>query len=585
MNDNRNMLLAIVLSVVILIGFQYAYEIFYPKPEQPVRPPETPGAQMEPPAPAPQTSPGVSLPAADALPPTSPTLPAMVTRGKVLADTPRVRIDTPRVHGSIALVGGRLDDVTLVDYRETVDPTSPEIVLFSPIGSQDAYFAQVGWVGGEPPGGLPDASTVWSADTDVLAPDRPVTLSWTNASGITFRRTFAVDQNYMFTLSQRIENGSGAPVSLSPYALISRQGTPPTSGFMILHEGPLGVFDETLKEIDYSDLQEAGTIQQKSRGGWIGITDKYWLAAAIPGPDEAINSRFLYDNYQGKDRYQVDFVGSPVTVEPGGTAEHAARFFVGAKEVRLLDGYRERYDIARFDRAIDFGWFYFLTKPLFYFLIYIREAVGNTGVAILLLTVLIKLIFFPLANKSYRAMSQMRKLQPEIVKLKERFGEDRTRFNQEMMALYKREKVNPASGCLPIVIQIPVFFALYKVLFVTIEMRHAPFFGWVQDLSAPDPTSVWNVFGLIPWDPSQVLPQMLNIGAWPLIMGVTMWMQQRLNPQPPDPLQAKMMMMLPIIFTFFLAHFPAGLVVYWAWNNALSILQQWVIMRRMGVKA
>jgi YidC/Oxa1 family membrane protein insertase len=411
-----------------------------------------------------------------------------------------------------------------------------------------------------------------------------VTLSWTNPEGVTFNRTFSVDENFMFTVTQRVDNGGEGDLTLLPYSLIARYGTPEVSGFFILHEGPLGVFDGTLDEVDYSDLQDDGVVQQKSTGGWIGITDKYWLTALIPEADTTNGYRFFYERFEDQDRYQVDFVGPPVTVAQNASVDVTSRMFVGAKEVRLLDGYSEAFNITGFDRAIDFGWFYFLTKPLFYFLLYIKDVVGNLGVAILLLTVVIKIFFFPLANKSYKAMSQMRKLQPQIAKMKERFGDDKVRFNQEMMALYKKEKVNPASGCLPMLVQIPVFFALYKVLFVTIEMRHAPFFGWIQDLSAPDPTSVWNLFGLIPWDPSTVIPAVINIGAWPLIMGFTMWIQQKINPQPPDPLQAKIMMMLPVVFTFLLAQFPAGLVIYWAWNNILSVAQQWVIMRRMGVK-
>jgi YidC/Oxa1 family membrane protein insertase len=592
MTDNRNMILAIVLSVLILIGFQYGYELIYPKPQQPPVPAqqeavETPPAPQQA-APAdgavPMPGPAPAPPAATATPP-SPIAPSpAATRKSVLSQSQRIPINTPRLHGSIALTGGRLDDLTLASYHETIDPASPEIVLFSPPATPDAHFVQVGWVGALGAGELPDGNTVWRADGDELTPQSPLTLTWTSPSGVVFKRTFAVDDGFLFTVTQTVENGTKAELTLTPYALISRLGTPTVGGYYILHEGPLGVFDGTLKEIDYSELAEAGTIQQKSRGGWVGITDKYWLSALIAGHDENIASRFFHETYQGRDRYQVDFVGAPVSLAPGATVTTEARVFAGAKEVKLLDRYRDRYQINRFDRAIDFGWFYFLTKPLFYFLIFLNDLVGNLGVAILLLTVTIKLIFFPLANKSYVAMSQMRKLQPEITKLKERFGDDKARFNQEMMALYKREKVNPASGCLPVLIQIPVFFALYKVLFVTIEMRHAPFFGWIQDLAAPDPTSVWNLFGLIPWDPSTVIPHFLNIGAWPLIMGLTMWLQQRLNPQPPDPVQAKMFMLLPFVFTFFLASFPAGLVIYWAWNNILSIIQQWAIMRRMGVK-
>jgi len=505
-------------------------------------------------------------------------------RTKALAESPRIGISTPRLHGSISLVGGRLDDLTLAKYHETLNPESPEIVLFSPAGAPDAYFTEVGWVATEGKADVPGPDTLWTADRETLTPQSPVTLSWDNGAGLTFKRTFAVDDNYMFTMTQHVENSGATPVALSAYGLISRHGTPPVSGFYILHEGPLGVFDGTLKEVDYEDLQESGVIQQKSTGGWIGITDKYWLAALVPSQNQMEDFRFVDQQHNNKNIYQVDYVGSEMTVASGESVVVESRVFAGAKQVRLLDRYEEEYGIPRFDLSIDFGWFYFLTKPLFYFLLYITDWVGNVGVAILLLTVVVKLAFFPLANKSYKAMSQMRKLQPEMLKLRERFSDDKTRLNQEMMALYKREKVNPASGCLPMVVQIPVFFALYKVLFVTIEMRHAPFFGWIHDLSARDPTTVWNLFGLIPWDPFTVIPDPVNIGAWPLIMGITMFLQQKLNPQPPDPMQAKIFMFLPIVFTFMLASFPAGLVIYWTWNNTLSIIQQWVIMRRAGVK-
>ncbi|MGF1639803.1 MAG: membrane protein insertase YidC [Rhodospirillales bacterium] len=584
--DSKNLILAIVLSIAIMFGFNYAYELIYPTPPPP--PPPTVEEQRPATAAAPPAPDRIDLPAPSSAPAAVGGAPQPVAiadvRARALAGVPRIAIDTPRLHGSISLVGGRLDDLTLANYRETLDPVSPEIVLFSPAGGVGAYFAEVGWVSVDGTVTVPGPDTVWTADRDVLTPQTPVTLRWDNGAGLTFAKTISVDADYLFTLTQQVENESDAAVALAPFALISRHGTPPVSGFYILHEGPLGVFDETLKEVDYDDLQQAGVMPQKTTGGWIGITDKYWLAALVPDRDQTVNTRFVHQKRDRMDVYQVDFVGGVATVAPGERSVAESRLFAGAKEVRLLDRYQEQFGIARFDRAIDFGWFYFLTKPLFYFLLWIYGWVGNVGVAILLLTVVIKIAFFPLANKSYRAMSQMRKLQPEMLKLRERFGDDKTRLNQEMMALYKREKVNPASGCLPILIQIPVFFALFKVLFVTIETRHAPFFGWIQDLSARDPTTIWNLFGLIPWDPSVYLPAFFHIGVWPLIMGITMFLQQKLNPQPPDPMQAKIFMFLPLVFTVMLAQFPAGLVIYWTWNNLLSILQQWVIMRRAGVK-
>jgi YidC/Oxa1 family membrane protein insertase len=341
------------------------------------------------------------------------------------------------------------------------------------------------------------------------------------------------------------------------------------------------VLDGTLEEIDYDDLREDGPIELPSKGGWLGITDKYWLATLVPDQESDLIANFRHYLAEGEDRYQVDYLRPAMTVRPGQTLEVTDRLFAGAKEVGLLDFYANEYGIPLFDRAVDFGWFYFLTKPIFHILHFFYQLLGNYGLAILLLTLLVKLLFYPLANKSYRAMSKMKKLQPEMMRLREQFSDDKMRMNQELMALYKKEQVNPMSGCLPIVVQIPVFFALYKVLFVSIEMRHAPFFGWIQDLSAPDPTSLFNLFGLLPFDP----PAFLMIGIWPLLMGATMLLQTKLNPQPADPIQAKVMMFLPLMFIFLFATFPAGLVIYWTWNNVLSIGQQWLIMKRMGVAA
>ena len=406
-----------------------------------------------------------------------------------------------------------------------------------------------------------------------------VILTWDNGAGLVFKRTIAVDANYMFTITQEIINKSPKAETFASYGLISRWGTPETTDFYILHEGLLGVFDDTLDEIDYDDIQSDKVVQKKSTGGWIGITDKYWLAALVPNQKDPINARFLYNKINKSDTYQVDFVGPAQTVAPGARIQTESQLFAGAKQVRLLDAYEQQFGVKRFDLAIDFGWFYFLTKPIFYALLWLSDRVINLGLAILILTIGIKIAFFPLANKSYVSMSKMKKLQPKMVQIRERVGDDKMRMQQEMMELYKKEKVNPASGCLPILVQIPVFFALYKVLFVTIEMRHAPFYGWIDDLSAKDPTNLFTLFGLIPWAP----PDFLSIGIWPIIMGVTMFLQQKLNPQPADPVQAKIFMFLPLFFTFLLSTFPAGLVIYWAWNNLLSILQQWVIMRRMGI--
>jgi len=589
MSDNKNIILAIVLSIIILIGSQLYFEYAYtPEPgaENAQGQTQTTDGAAQPQSATdsaiPQVSGDVTLPSVPGT--TSATVEDLLglSREAVLEKTPRVRVENARLHGSIALTGAVIDDLTLIDYRETLDPDSAEIVVLAPKGSNQSYYAQHGWVKSQGTEGvtLPNANTVWTPDRDFLTPERPLTLSWVSPEGVTFEKTIALDENYMFSITQRVINRSDRALGLHTYGVVSRRGTPEVTGFYILHEGLLGVFNETLEEIDYDDLQEDGAITQDSTGGWIGITDKYWLAALVPDQKSQVGSRFLHTLDGPVDRYQVDYLAPAAAVAVGSQIETTSHFFAGAKEINVIDGYEESLGITNFDLSIDFGWFYFLTKPLFYGLLWINSYVGNLGVAILLLTVAIKLVFFPLANKSYVSMSKMKKLQPEMVKLRERLGDDKMKLNQEMMALYKREGANPASGCLPILVQIPVFFALYKVLFVTIEMRHAPFFGWIQDLSAPDPTTIFNLFGLIPWDP----PSFLMIGVWPLLMGLSMFLQQKLNPQPTDPLQAKIFLYMPLMFMFLLASFPAGLVVYWAWNNTLSIAQQWVIMRRMGVK-
>ncbi|GAB6051760.1 membrane protein insertase YidC [Magnetospira thiophila] len=571
MGEQRNMLLAIVLSIAILFGWQF----LFPPTEVPPPPAEQADALTS-----------MAPPPGAAVPPGSVSAPLVggdveQMRHATLAKAPRLHIESEHLRGSISLKGSRIDDLILTTYRETLDKDSDQITLFSPSGAPHPYFAEFGWIpapGGSPR--LPTAEDVWTADREVLTPAQPVTLSWDNGEGVIFKRVISLDQNYMFHVAQSVINNTDKPVTLAPYGLVSRHETPKTTNFYILHEGLLGVFEGTLEEAKYSTMQEEPNKSwTTTAGGWLGFTDKYWLAAVIPDQTQPINGRFHYQKANTGDRYQADFTGALLTVPPGAEGISTSHLFAGAKEVDLLDGYAKDLGIVNFDLAIDFGWFYFLTKPIFLALLFLNKFVGNLGIAILLLTVAIKGAFFPLANVSYRAMSKMKKLQPELKKLQERFADDKGRLNQEMMALYKREKANPAAGCLPMLVQIPVFFSLYKVLFVTIEMRQAPFFGWIQDLSAQDPTSLFNLFGLIPWDP----PSMLTIGVWPLLMGLTMYLQQKLNPAPTDPVQAKIFMFLPFVFTIMLASFPAGLVIYWVWNNILSITQQWVIMKRMGV--
>jgi len=585
--NNRNFLMAIVLSVVILLVWQY-YFATPRNQEQQARQQTQSQTQQQP------GGSGPSLPEPDAktgtaLQPSAgtPGLPApsgSAPRDAVLAATPRIKIMTPSLRGSMALKGLRIDDLTLTKFRETTDPASPNVTLLSPEGARGAYYAQYGWRAiGSTPVKVPDQNTVWSvAEGSELKPGSPVTFTWDNGEGITFKRTITVDENYMFTVRQEVENRSGAPVSLVPYALVRRHETPKVRSFYILHEGLVGVLGEHgLQEIDYKDaLEDKVTTFRNTIGGWLGITDKYWASVIIPNQKAPYKASFTGGFAGSKEYYQTDYLLDAMTVPAGGSVSVEGLLFAGAKETQLIDAYEERFGIDRFDLLIDWGWFYFLTKPLFFALDFFYRLVGNFGVSILIVTVLIKLALFPLANKSYVSMSKMKKLQPEMTRIKERYADDRTRQQQALMELYKKEKVNPASGCLPILVQIPVFFALYKVLFVTIEMRHAPFFGWIKDLSAPDPTTIFNLFGLIPWDP----PAFLMIGVWPLIMGITMAIQMRLNPAPPDPIQAKVFAWMPVIFTFLLAPFPAGLVIYWAWNNFLSILQQVFIMKRQGVE-
>jgi YidC/Oxa1 family membrane protein insertase len=582
--DQKNLLIAIVVSVAILFGFQFLAERFLPHPPPP--PPKT--ATQAPPASPTATEPGASPPQVGAAPPGAAPAAVAESREAAIAGQPRVKIDTPRLHGSIALTGARIDDLTLATYHETVDPTSPEVVLLWPTGTKDPYFAAFGWC---PSGGCKDAAdptlpgpqTKWTASGGVLSPGHPVTLTWDNGQGLVFNRTFTIDENYMFTVEDAVKNTGSTAVSLMPYGLLSRAGTPPVSGYYILYEGPIGFLDGGLQEVKYTSLTPEKPADFTSTGGWLGFTDKYWLTALVPSKDAVTKAKFRHSIEGGIDHYQADYLGAAIDVPAAGTASTSVRLFAGAKEVKLLDSYADS-GITRFDRAIDFGWFYFLTKPIFLVLVFFHGLLGNFGLAIFLLTFLIKLAFFPLANKSYSAMSKMKLMQPETVKIREKYPDDKAKQQQEIMALYKKVGANPLAGCLPIVIQIPVFFSLYKVLFVTIEMRHAPFFGWIHDLSAPDPTSFVNLFGLLPFAPASVpvIGGFLAIGAWPLIMGVTMFLQQKLNPQPVDPVQAKMFMFLPIVFTYMLSAFPAGLVIYWSWNNLLSIAQQWAIMHRQG---
>ncbi len=576
MNDQKNTLLFIVLSAVILIGWQ----LWFGMPQQkPVAPPQNvPGTTTTPGTPPVPGAP--SIPAEPAARP--------LTREEALAQSPRVSIQTPRLSGSVALKGGRIDDLSLTQYRETVDPQSPPIVLLAPSGSPHPLYAEWGWIA---PSGTtvkrPDNTTLWTQQgSGPLTVEQPLVLVYDNGEGLEFRRTISVDDKYMFTVRDEVANKSSTAVVLHPFGLISRHGTPKLEGYLVSHEGFVGVLADRVQEEKYADVEKKKSIDFQNTQGWLGFTDKYWATTLIPSPNAKISARFQSGQLGAIKTYQADYFLETVTVPPGGSADVTTRLFAGAKEVALIDIYNNALKLDRFDHLIDWGYFYFITKPLFIVMDWIYHVVGNFGIAILLITVLIKLIFFPLANKSYASMAKMKAVQPEMMAIRERYADDKMKQQQAMMELYKKEKINPIAGCLPIVIQIPVFFALYKVLFITIEMRHAPFFGWIQDLSAPDPTTVFNLFGLIPWDPSQlpVIGHFLVLGVWPLIMGVTMWVQMKLNPPPPDPTQQMIFDWMPVIFTFMLSSFSAGLVIYWAWNNTLSVIQQSVIMRKHGAK-
>ncbi len=513
-----------------------------------------------------------------------------LTRDAALKQSARIPIETPSLQGSIALKGGRIDDLSLLKFRETVDPKSPPVVLLSPSGSPAPFYAEFGWTGEAGSNvKLPTAETVWTqSSTGALSVGHPVTLTYDDGQGLEFRRTIAVDDKYLFTLKDEVVNKTAKPVTLYPYALISRHGTPTTLGYYILHEGLIGVLgNDGLQEITYKKAEEKKHINFDVTNGWLGITDKYWAATLLPDTDAHLKAHFAAFKLGTQDAYQTDYVLDARTVAPGATTSADARLFAGAKEVHVVNAYEQQLKLNRFDLLIDWGWFYFITKPLFLAMDYIYHLVGNFGIAILIVTVLIKAAFFPLANKSYASMAKMKAVQPQMQALRERYPDDKARQQQELMALYKKEKINPLAGCLPIAVQIPVFFSLYKVLFVTIEMRHAPFFGWIKDLSAPDPTNIFNLFGLIPFDPVTQVPvigHFLHVGAWGVIMGITMWAQMKLNPAPPDPTQKMIFDWMPLIFTFMLAGFPAGLVIYWAWNNSLSVAQQSVIMRKHGAK-
>lgn len=591
--NNRNFFITIILSVLILTLWQ----VFYMNPRIEAERKAAEAARVE--EKGGTTQPGTTQPGtpppATGVPGTAPGTEgaAQASRDAALAATQRVKIETPSITGSINLTGARIDDVRLKQYHLTVNDSSAIIELLNPSNAPAPshsnqelvarQFVELGFQKGSGDAGdVPGPTTVWKVDGNpTLTPSTPVTLTFANDKGLTFKRTISVDNDYMFKVADTVTNGGTAPVSLYNYGRVTRLDKPSVATTYVLHEGLIGVTgSEGLTELKYSSIEEDKEFKpSKSSDGWLGITDKYWAVALVPSAKKPFQPTFSYSD-KGDPRWQSDFISDPIDVAPGRSESLETLVFAGAKVVAKVNAYEKDLNIRQFDLLIDWGWFYFITKPMFWLIDNLYRLLGNFGLAILATTVLVKAVFFPLANKSYKSMANMKKVQPKMMEIREKYADDKMKQQQAMMELYKTEKINPIAGCWPVLIQIPVFFALYKVLYVTIEMRHAPFFGWIQDLAAPDPTSIFNLFGLLPF----ALPQMLMIGVWPLIMGITMFLQMRMNPTPPDPTQAMIFTWMPVVFTFMLAAFPAGLVIYWAWNNLLSIIQQGVIMKRQGAK-
>ncbi len=561
--ENRNVIIAVILSTAILIG----WSMYFENPDEAQRKRLELQGKTE-------TQTNIQKPETPQTAKANPT--KGISRSDALKETDRVFIENSNLSGSISLRGALIDDIILKNYRETLDKSSKPIVVLSPKKSEDGYFVESGWATTKSDVKVPDNNSVWQIrEGKKLTPASPVTLEWNNREGVVFSKKIELDDKYLFKITETIRNEKSKTIELFHYSQITKNTKPNTENFYILHEGLIGVVDKNLKEETYSTIEkEKKTYTGKS--GWFGITDKYWMSAIIPESGKSFKGEYSFAN-----SYKANFIISePTIANPQKSTSNTLKIFIGAKEVYPIDNYTEKEKIDRFDLSIDWGWFYFITKPLFFVIDYIFKIVGNFGVAIIILTLLVRILFFPLNNYSFKSMAKMKVLQPEMLRIKELYKDDMKRTQQEMMALYKREKVNPLSGCLPILVQIPIFFAVYKMLFVTLEMRHAPFFGWIKDLSAADPTTIFNLFGLIPWNP----PSFLMIGVWPILMGITMYFQMKLNPTPPDPIQAKIFAFFPLIMTVMLATFPSGLVVYWTVSNVLTMAQQYYIMKKTTVK-
>lgn len=585
-DNNRNLILATVLSFLVILVW---YTVFAPEPPVPTEQPVAVETQTQ------------DVPLAN---PESSTLPAdLGAPADAAPQAGRVQIQTPSLSGSISLAGGRIDDLLLTKYRETLDDNSPNVRLLSPssatatdaiqTGASKPYYAVYGWTPGPgvDPALVPGPSTVWTVESgDTLAPGQPVTLAWDNGAGQIFRRTFSVDENYLFTVSHALQNNGDAAFTAAPYGIIARHGRPDTQNFFVLHEGAVGMHDGTLTELKYDNIAELDPVEREGRAevnqvnsnGWIGFTDKYWMTTLAPAPGQAFTSVVKYA--EGADIFQTEARYPMQTVAPGTQVSAESYLFAGAKVWETINAYQENPGIQGFVDSIDWGWFYFLTKPIFRLLHWLHGMIGNMGWSIIALTFILKTLVFPLARKSYISMAKMKELQPQMEALKERTGDDRMKFQKEMMELYKREKVNPAAGCLPVLLQIPIFFALYKVIFVTIELRHAPWIGWIHDLAAPDPSSLLNLFGLLPFAPPAqgTLLHSLSLPALAIVLGISMWLQQRLNPTPADPAQKMIFAWMPWIFMFMLGGFASGLVLYWITNNLITIAQQYTIMSMHG---
>ena len=557
--DLRNVIFAIALSFAVLFGWSVIFET--PEIEKQKKLQQTESKDQK------SSTPSVNVESKNA---------PSILREDAIKSTKRIKFENENVEGSISLKGGLIDDITFKKYNETLQ-ADKKVTYLNPSETNEGYFIETGWAASNVEKmALPNTETVWKTKgNNKLSEGNSVIIEWDNKSGLIFRKKIELDDKFLFRITQEIQNKSGEKVELYPYAQITRNEKPDVTDFYILHEGFIGVFDEELKEEGYKDIEDRKK-EYNAEDGWLGITDKYWLTALVPEKNQPFKGEFVFKN-----GFKANYIqNKPVVIQPSASGNSKTKIFVAAKEVKIIDGYADSEGINKFDLTIDWGWFYFFTKPLFFIMNYLFELTKNFGIAIVLVTAAVRLLFFPLSNYSFRSMAKMKILQPELLRLKELHKDDKVKLQQEMMALYKREKVNPLSGCLPILIQIPFFFAIYKMLFISLEMRHQPFFGWIKDLSAQDPTSIFNIFGLIPWDP----PSFLIIGAWPIMMGATMYLQQKLNPTPPDPVQAKIFMFFPLFLTIILAPFPSGLVVYWTINNILTIAQQWVIMKSTTVK-